>query len=105
MPGIMGNLLGLLQRQQADQDRSASAGFAARRGAGSRKLWRAAANNYTRMPRVGGGTITRQRARAAARAIAFASVTSKFPGEPRAARRRMARAIAKRDWRSAAGGR
>ncbi len=52
--------------------------------------------------RVKGGTATRQRRRAAAREAAFAAITRQYPGEPRSARRRMALAIARREWRSVA---
>jgi hypothetical protein len=103
MPGILSGLLGMFHSHEST-DRSIATGLAARRSSTSRKLWRAAAHNYVRMPRVKGGTITRQRRRAAARAAAFASITEQYPGEPRAARRRMARAIANREWRAFAAG-
>lgn len=42
---------------------------------------------------------TRQCMRRALTKVAFLSVTAMYPGEPRAARRRMARAMAKSQWR------
>ncbi len=107
MANLLTGLLGRIVSSHDNQDRSSSVGFANRRGASSRRLWRAAGQGK-QLPRVKGGTITRQRLRARAFAQAFAEISAKYPGEPRKARRNMARAIAKREWRpaaAAAGGR
>ncbi len=100
MPGLLSGLAAMLQSRLEKRARSLSIGLSARRGASSRKLWRAAARNFVKMPSVKGGTVTRQRRRAALRVTAFADITRQYSGEPRAARRRMARGIAKREWRS-----
>lgn len=42
---------------------------------------------------------TRQCMRRALTKVAFLSITAMYPGEPRAARRKMARSMAKNQWR------
>jgi hypothetical protein len=90
--GIVSSLVGNVE--------SLTTGMSARRGGSLRKLWRSASRNTAeaRMARVKGGTITRQRRRAASFEAAFAEISKRFPGEPRHARRNMARNIMHREW-------